>query len=134
MTSVAIVEKISNGKIIVSSIRKGSCGDNCAMCGACNAEKIFTKVNSDISVNVGDTVRIKSNTGYVLLALCCLFILPVCTPIAAYILTSKFNSIVSYCFTAAVFLFSVALIFYLSKSKWFVNKITPEIIDIIKKK
>ncbi len=134
MTSVAIVEKIEDGKITVSSIRKGACGDNCAMCGACNAEKIFTEVYSDIAVNIGDVVRMKSDTGYVLSALVSLFILPVCAPIIVYITTFELNSLLSYIFTAVVFLLSVTFVFFLSKSKWFVNKITPRITDIIKKK
>ena len=134
MTSVAIVEKIENGKITVSSIRKGACGDNCAMCGSCNAERLLTEVHSDILVDIGDTVRIKSDTRYVLSALISLFILPICAPIVTYIITFEFNSLFSYILTTCIFLITVVFVFFLSKSKRFLNKITPRITDIIKKK
>ncbi len=134
MTSVARVEKISKDRITVSTVRKGACGDNCAMCGACNAEKVLTEVYSDVLVNIGDTVRIKSDSRYVVFALCCLFLLPVCAPLLTYVALGGLNLSLVYVFTAFAFLLSVGLVVVLSKSAWFVKKITPVITDIIKKK
>ena len=134
MTSIAIVEQINDKKITVSTIRKGACGDNCAMCGACNAEKLFTDVTSDIAVSVGDVVRIKSDTGYVLVALCCMFLLPIVAPLVAYFMACEYSSIFSCVLAALVFLFSLVFLFFLSKSKWFIKKITPKIIDKVNKK
>ena len=134
MISVAIVESVTNNKIIVSTIRKGACGDNCAMCGGCNAEKVMTEVMSEISVNVGDTVRIVSNTKYVMFALFCVFLLPVFTPLLAYIICANFCSPFMYVLPALIFVASVVFVFVLSKSTWFIKRITPEITDIIKKK
>jgi len=134
MTSVARVEKISKDRITVSTVRKGACGDNCAMCGGCNAEKVLTEVKSEIPVKVGDTVRIASDTKYVILAMLCVFLLPVCAPLFVYILCANIVSPFCYLLPALIFIVSVVFVFILSKSGWFIKRITPEITDIIKKK
>ena len=76
MTNKAIVEKIENNFVLVSTLRKGACGDNCSMCGSCNAQKVYTKAFCDIDVKIGDTVNIESNTLSVIIAMLVVFVLP----------------------------------------------------------
>lgn len=134
MRQKAVVSEIKDGSIVVRSIRKGACGEQCAMCGGCNAEAVTTKVYSDIDVNVGDSVVIESKTSYVLIALFFVFISPLIFPIVTYFMTSSFAPVISYLFIILSVIITVCFILFLSKSKWFNDKITPKILTIEKKK
>ena len=134
MTQRAVVCEVSDRYITVKSLRKGACGDNCAMCGSCRIETVETKVQSDIEVNIGDLVIIESNTLYVLTALFIVFVFPVFFPLISYFLASSFSPLFLYSVLAISVIFSGFLIFALSKSTWFNKKIMPKIIFVEKKK
>lgn len=134
MTNTAIVEKIENDYVIVSSLRRGSCGDNCAMCGNCSAEKVYTKAFCDIYVDVGDAVIVESNTRCVLFAMCLVFILPLILPILLYFIFMRFGVILSVLSVLIGFVISCLIICFLSHSDAYIKKITPKIVAIDNKK
>ncbi len=133
MKNNAIVEKIEDKYVIVSTFRKGACGDNCAMCNSCTAQKVFTKAFCDFDVNVGDSVIIESNSFSIVLALLAVFVIPIVVPLILYLFLCAFDKIVSLvaAFIGAIVAF--LFIYKLSRLSLFLNKITPKIVLVTNK-
>lgn len=132
MKNISVVEKIEQDYVIVSSVRKGACGENCAACKSCKVERVLTKVISDLNVNVGDTVVIESDTFSVLTALFVVFLVPVILPIFLYFLFHGFGTVFSFISIIVGIFISCLIVYCISNSKRFVKRITPKIISIIK--
>lgn len=134
MTNKAIVEKIENNYVIVSTVRKGACGENCSMCGGCNAQKVYTKAFCDIDVKTGDIVKLESNTHSVILAMLVIFILPLVLPISLYLLFMNYGVIFSVLSALSGVIISCVVIYNISHSNVFIKSITPKIVAIENKK
>ncbi len=133
MKNYAIVEKIEDNCIIVSTVRKGACGDNCAMCNGCDRKKVLTKAFCDFKVKTGDCVLIESNSISVLAAFSVVFIVPVVLPLFLYLILQSLGQLISVVGITVGVLISCLLIYYISRSDLFLNKITPKIISIVNK-
>lgn len=134
MKTNAVVEKVEEAFVTVSTIRKGACGDNCAMCGGCNGEKVLTKAYAQVQVEVGDTVILESDGKSVLFAMTSLFLFPIIIPLVFYLIFSNINSVLTYIFVPASIVLTVVYIVWLSRSSSFNQRITPKIVGIVKKK
>ena len=134
MKSCAIVEKIEQDYVIVSTLRKGACGDNCALCNSCTAQKLMTNVHCDIDVKVGDDVIIESGTGSVLFAMFIVFLSPIIFPIVFYFITCNFGVVFSVLGVCVGLILACLSIYVLSHHKWFIQSVMPRIVSINNKK
>ncbi len=134
MKNTATVEKIENNCVVVSYIRRGACGENCAVCNSCTAQKIYTKAYCDIKVDLGDSVIVESSTISVLCAMFFVFILPLVLPLTIYLVFSCFSLSFSVIGVFAGVIISCIIIFFLSRSDRYIKNITPKIVAISNKK
>jgi len=131
MKTISVVEKIEKSGVIVSTVRKGACSDNCAQCKSCTAQKIFTNVYCDFDVKVGDVVEIESDTFSVLTALFILFFIPVLLPAFLYLVLSAYNSVASFVGLFFGIVSAVCLVWMISRSDAFLKRVTPKIVSIV---
>ncbi len=133
MTQVGVVKKISNDCAVVSVIRKGACGENCSMCGACNTEPIEVSARCYITVSVGDMVVISSANNVILFAMFCLFIFPILLPILAYVMFFNLLGVIAGWVAAGVIsLICVAFIYFLSRNSDFLSKAQPTVKSVVR--
>lgn len=88
-------------------------------------------VYAAVSVLPGDRVMVSSEQKPVLFGLFVLFILPLILPAFVYVLTM--NSGLGGLFAGFAALASVAMIWQLNKSKWFLEQTKPKITGVIEK-
>ncbi len=134
MKSSATVEKIEQNYVIVSTVRKGACGENCALCNNCTAQKVMTRTYCDIAVEIGDSVIIESSTHSILFTLFLVFLSPIIIPIVFYLFLCQYGTVISIAGACVGLIISCSLIYVLSHLKWYIKKITPKIISISNKK
>lgn len=133
MTSIGKVIGLEKDKAIISVIRKGSCGDNCAMCNGCSNKQVEVKAFCDIEIKIGDMVEIESDSGLVYLGLFLLFIIPVVFPLCAYLFFLNISFLAAVITATIALLISLSVVFYLSRYKPFLKKITPKVKNVILK-
>lgn len=132
MTQIGIVQQIEDRMATVRVIRKGACGDNCSMCGACGTGHVDVKAACDLRVSVGDRVRLESSDAAVIGGLICIFILPVLLPIVIYVLfSSMINATAGWIAAAIVFGMSVSSIILLNKNQGYLLKVQPRVVAIL---
>ncbi len=132
MTQVGVVKKVADGKALVSVIRKGACGENCSMCGACKADPIEVNARCEIAVLAGDLVEISSPDHAIIFAMICLFIFPVFLPIVAFVLFSDWLGAIAGWVSAGLILgLCIALICFLSKNRAFLKAVQPTVKRIV---
>ena len=134
MKSCATVEKIEQEYVIVSTLRKGACGDNCALCNSCTAQKVMTKAYCDIDVKMGDSVIIESSTGSILFAMFIVFLSPIVIPIVFYLIACSLGIVASVIAACVGLIIACFFIYVLSHHKWYINSIMPRIVSINNKK
>ena len=90
MIKSGIVDSIENSKITIKIERDSSCGDNCAMCNACPGKEMFITTYTKENFNVGDYVRLETNTSLILLSAFLVYILPIILLIVGYVIISLY--------------------------------------------
>lgn len=134
MTQIGVVKKITDTDVIVSVARKGACGDNCSMCGACQVEPLEVSVRCDIDVLVGDTVEIFSPDGAILFGMISLFILPILLPLLAYITVYNFlGTLAAWVAAGVTLLLCVVLIYILSRHSVFLKRTKPYVCRVLRR-
>ncbi len=90
MEQIGTVKSVIGSMAEVKVHRVSACGENCAHCkGGCTPTDIVAKAENRVSANVGDTVKIESDTGKVILAAVLLYIVPlVAAIVAAVVMTA----------------------------------------------
>lgn len=94
MNKDGVVEKVEGTKVTVKIQRDSSCGENCAMCNACPGKEMLVTVETDIPLQVGDSVRLETNTKTVLLSAFCVYILPIVLLIVGYALHTLYLGLI----------------------------------------
>lgn len=94
MNKNGVVEKVEGTKVTVKIQRDSSCGENCAMCNACPGKEMLVTVETDIPLQVGDSVRLETNTKTVLLSAFCVYILPIVLLIVGYALHTLYLGLI----------------------------------------
>ncbi len=109
--------------------RQSACSGNCKDCSGCEERAIETAAVSELPVAVGDWVLLRSEQGSVLFGMFAVFILPLIFPLTVYLMAapSKF----AWLFAGIALCATIALIWFLSKSKWFLARTTPRIVEIL---
>ncbi len=129
MTQNGQIVAIKQDHVVVRVVRKGACGDNCSMCGACHNQAIEIKADCDIAVKVGETVCIRSESTAILFGLFSVFILPIALPLVCYFLMQSFTSVFWSGFGAAVmFLLCIGILLLLNKSRRFSAKTKAKVV------
>lgn len=127
------VESVNGNQAVISVVREGSCGENCAACKGCTGKTISVTATCDIDVRPGDLVMISSKSGYVYFGLVSVFLFPVVFPLFAYIALVNINSALAVLLSALALLLSVGFVFYLSRSKFTSQKLRPHVVSVINK-
>ena len=94
MNKNGVVEKVEGTKVTVKIQRDSSCGENCAMCNACPGKDMLVTIETDIPLQVGDSVRLETNTKTVLLSAFCVYILPIVLLIVGYALHTLYLGLI----------------------------------------
>ena len=76
MDTVGKVTELNGNFAKVRIHRPTACGENCADCGGCQSTSSYINIQNDIGANVGDTVKIETDTSKVLLASFAVYIMP----------------------------------------------------------
>lgn len=133
MTQIGKIKAVTKQGVTVSVIRKGACGDNCSMCGSCNAQTVDVVANCELDVRVGDAVELSSSDTAVIGGMFCLFILPILLPLSAYLLLSTMlGSVMGWVGAGVALVVCLLLIRALSKSTAYLEKSRPSIIRIVR--
>lgn len=131
MTALGKIKQINGTEALVSVVREGACGGNCASCSGCENRTVDVTVRCDIPVCVGELVEIASRSEYIYLGMIIVFLLPVVFPLLGYLIFSGISVTAAY--IAAVTLFAAALIivFGLSKSERYIKKSMPRVLRVV---
>ena len=122
-----------NGSIATVEIQRVSaCTGECKDCAGCETKKMQVSVYTELDVSAGDRVRIASEEKPILFGLFVLFILPLVVPVTVYLLAAK--SGLGGWFAAGALALVLVLIWRLSKSRWYLKKTQPKIIEVISEK
>lgn len=81
-----MVESIDRNTVTIKIQRDSSCGDNCTMCNACPSKNMSITLKTDLQLQVGDKVKLETNTKYILLSAFCIYILPIILFIVGYMI------------------------------------------------
>ena len=75
---VKIIQNNPDGTAMAVHVRESACSGDCHKCSGCGAAKetIFLTVRNGIGARVGDTVRIESATGPVLMGAAVFYVIP----------------------------------------------------------
>ena len=88
MESIGVVISLNGNMATVNVRRVSACGENCASCkGGCVATTIKTTAENLVSADVGDTVKIESNTTDVVRAAFFLYMMPVVVALIFAVIT-----------------------------------------------
>ena len=123
------VIEITDAGVVVEVQRVSACTGNCKDCAGCETKKMWITAYTELTVHPGDRVHLVSDRGAVLLGLFVLFILPLLLPTSVYLITA--NSGFGGWFAAAALVVALLLVWYLSRSKWYLKKTKPQIIDVL---
>lgn len=122
MESIGTVISTDKNMATVNVKRVSACGENCANCkGSCIATAVETVVENAVFAEVGDVVKIESNTADVFRAAFFLYMLPVLVAIVTAVITygMKMNDISVILISVVSFFGSFVVI------KRFENRLTP---------
>lgn len=128
------VERIYEEHIEVSVIRNGACGENCASCSGCSEKNVLVKAKCYTNVSVGDFVELKSDTKYIYIGLIFVFLFPVLLPLLVYLSLCNTTTILAFVLSAITFIVTLCFLYLVSKSKRFIDKVTPTVVKVISKK
>ncbi|MBQ6946433.1 MAG: SoxR reducing system RseC family protein [Clostridia bacterium] len=129
MTQIGVVKTILKHSVVVRVVRKGACGDNCSMCGMCAAQPIDVEASCDLSVVVGDRVRIQSSDQIMVGGMVCVFLLPILLPLLTFVLLQWALGWISAGVGAGVVLsFCIWLIARLNKNETYLKAARPRVI------
>lgn len=93
MEQIGTVKSVTGSMAEVKVHRISACGENCAHCkGGCTPSDIVAKAENRVSAKVGDTVKIESDTGKVILAAVLLYIVPLMAAIAAAVVMTAIGA------------------------------------------
>lgn len=133
MESIGTVVKTEKGEAVVLVNRVSACGENCAHCtGGCTPTKTYAKAENLIFANVGDVVKIETETSDVIKASVILYFIP--------LLISIIFACIAYSFKVKSWLvvLTAVLVFFIPffVIKKYERKITPvsKITKVIKRK
>lgn len=115
--------------VCVEVKRQSACTGECKDCSGCEARPMVVTAISDIAVSAGDWVLLRSEQGSVLFGMFAVFILPLVLPLFTYLVFA--DSTLVWMFTVLAIAAAIALIWFLSKSKWFLARTTPRVIEIL---
>ena len=134
MTTIGKVKQVGKSDVLVTVLRNGACCGDCGCCSGCSGETVEVRATCDIDVSVGSTVELNSRSGYVLLGMTILFLLPVFLPVIGYSVISGYS--ITAAGIAAVILFAVSAIAvkYISVSDRYLKKVQPSVIRVVNKK
>lgn len=122
MESIGTVISTDKNMATVNVKRVSACGENCANCkDSCIATAVETVVENAVFAEVGDVVKIESNTADVFRAAFFLYMLPVLVAIVTAVITygMKMNDISVILISVVSFFGSFVVI------KRFENRLTP---------
>lgn len=92
MEQIGTVKSVIGNTAEVKVHRVSACGENCAHCkGGCTPTDIVAKAENRALAAVGDTVKIESDTGKVILAAFLVYMVPLLTAMIAAIVMSALN-------------------------------------------
>ena len=94
MNKTGIVEKKEGSSVTVRIKRDSSCGENCAMCNACPGKNMTITINTDLHLSTGDTVKLETNTSYILLSAFCVYIVPLILLIVGYAISTIYIGLI----------------------------------------
>lgn len=123
------VLRVDGSTVCVEVKRQSACTGECKDCSGCEVRPMEVTAISDIAVSVGDWVLLGSEQGSVLFGMFAVFILPLVLPLCTYLVFA--GSAMVWMFTVFAFAAAIALIWALSKSKWFLARTTPRVIEIL---
>ena len=133
MEQIGTVMKTEENKAYVVVNRVSACGENCAHCkGGCTPTSVLANAQNLVGANVGDTVKLESDTKRVIFAAFILYMLPVLVAIFTAIFISSITPRTALLAIASAGAFFVT--FFIIKR--FEKKLTPTpvITKIIKPK
>ena len=129
MQTIGTVVSLDELKAQIEVQRIGACTGNCKDCSGCETKKMHITVDAIPELEIGARVRMLSNTNAVLGGYFLVFILPLIIPVSAYLLTWK-SGHGGWISLLAVFI-TFGFVFLLNKSKRFLKKMQPQIIEVI---
>ena len=90
MEQIGTVKRTDGQNAYVMVNRVSACGENCAHCkGGCTPTSVLAKAQNCVGADVGDTVKLESDTKKVIFAAFILYMVPVLVAIlAAIVITS----------------------------------------------
>ncbi len=130
MTANGVVLSCNQNFVTVEIRRNSACTGNCTDCAGCSTPKMQVCVYTEQPVSPGDRVVVRSNRRAVLFGLFVLFIFPLLLPTAIYFLTVK--SGFGGWFALVAVAVSIFIIWRMSKAQWFLKRIQPQIVEVLK--
>lgn len=133
MESIGTVVKKEGNEAVVLVNRVSACGENCAHCkGGCTPTKAYAKTENEVFADVGDTVKIETDTSSVIRASVILYFVPLILSIISACIAYAFGTKTELVVLSAVLVFVVP--FFVIKK--FERRITPvsKITKVIKRK
>ncbi len=132
MESIGTVVKTDGKNAVVCVNRVSACGENCAHCkGGCTPTKAYAEAENCENAQVGDTVKIETETADVIKASLVLYFVPLVLSIISACIAYSFGTDAHFVVLASAFVFIVPF-FVLKK---FEKRITPisKITKVIRK-
>ena len=133
MESIGTVVKTKENQAVVLVNRVSACGENCAHCkGGCTPTKAYAKAENAVLAEIGDTVKIETETSKVIKAAVILYFIPLFLSIISACIAYAFGAKTGLIVLSAVLVFIVP--FFVIKK--FEKRITPvsKITKVIKRK
>lgn len=133
MESVGTVVKTKENEAVVLVNRVSACGENCAHCkGGCTPTKAYAKAENMVLAEIGDTVKIETETSKVIKAAVILYFIPLILSIISACIAYASGAETGIVVLSSVLVFIVP--FFVIKK--FEERITPvsKITKVIKRK
>ncbi len=93
MEQIGTVKSVIGNMAEVKVHRVSACGENCTHCkGGCMPTDMVAKAENRVSASVGDTVKMESDTGKVILAAFLLYIVPLLAAIVVSVVMSALGA------------------------------------------
>ena len=124
MEQIGVVVNINDSMAKVQFKRASACGENCGMCGGCEKLNSFVDAKNVVGAEAGDTVKLETNTAYVLLGAFFVYIVPIIIAIATYYL---------YGIVCAAFAFVLPFVILKILNKKLDKYLRPNVVKILKK-
>ncbi len=134
MTAMGKITQVNTKDVLVSVVRSGACCGDCGSCSGCSGQTVDVRAVCDIDVTVGSIVEIQSRSGYVLLGMLVIFLLPVFLPVISYSVICGYNITAAWIAAVILFVMSAAAVRYISVSDKYLNKVRPKVVRVLNKK